>query len=206
MSPTAEQAVEQKSTELVVASTWVLAGGSLKTLARECALKAMGVLDCMGFEGHAVCGQYFYRSLALQHPEMCSGGLEAKSESTLYRFGGGTSTADKTGTIKPVWLGKQQTLRVDVVSGTLPLLLGREFGAEYALVADIRRGDVYTRRRGESTLVATNPPGGLLKLSLRGVVDQNLQRDFVEYVVCGASANTYELLGDIPCTVHLSNH
>ena len=79
-----------KCAKYVVASSWVLAGGSLKTAARACAKSYCGVLDALGFDGYAVAGDFWVKTLEVHH------GLQLKRMSTpdiVYRFGRGTEVA-----------------------------------------------------------------------------------------------------------------
>ena len=55
-------------------------------------MKGAAVLDALGFDGYAVCGQYYLQRLQDQYPEMTRGSSKRET-SELYRFGGGTALA-----------------------------------------------------------------------------------------------------------------
>ena len=96
------------------------------------AAQGTAVLDCLGFDGFAVCGSYYLHRLRDAHPELV-GEVEPRARSELYRFGGGTGLAGHCAIINLMWRGELVRVQVDVVSGVLPLLLGRKFGARRSL-------------------------------------------------------------------------
>ena len=177
---TAEQAVpdslaavaKREGGAYTVTSSWVLAGGSLKSATRFAAKHKAGVLDALGFDGYAVAGEFFFQSLWAFH------GIDAKRqekvEAKVYRFGGGTGVA-RYSRVFTVMVGKRSLeLHVDVLPGVLPLLLGREFGAAQKLLVEIASGDVW-REGGE--LLTRNLPTGLVYLSLDGCADVGANAD-----------------------------
>ena len=138
-----------------VATCWVLGGTSQKSLSREMATRGTAVLDCLGFDGFAVCGSYYLHRLRDAHPELV-GEVTPRARSELYRFGGGTGLAGHCAIINLMWRGERVQIQVDIVSGVLPLLLGRRFGARHQLVTDIGTGDVFTKVGNGLQLVARN--------------------------------------------------
>ena len=150
-----------------VTSSWVLTGGTLKTLTRSLAQCGEGVQDMLGFDGMAVCGQYFYHMLQTKYGKHMSD-FEQKDEKQLYRFGGGTAVAWRSFELQVMLGGAQTKISVDVVPGTLPLLLGRKFGDQFWLHVDIRRGvTAMEMSSGEFRVVA-------LQTSRTGVFRMNL--------------------------------
>ena len=158
--------------EKIICSSWVLQGGSLKTLARAMAQGGEAILDVCGFDGYGVAGMYYLRTLQLTHPELKIE-FSHNTDHKLFRFGGGTSRAIQTATFSLMWFGKAIRITVDVVSGTLPLLLGREFGSEMNLIVDVKHGDVFTMRKGNLDLVSRNTEDGLISMSLLGELFPN---------------------------------
>jgi len=65
-----------------------------------------------------------------------------------------------------MWRGKRTRFEVDVIPGVLPLLLGRQWGVEHKLVADIESGDVFAKVGNDYELVARNDKSGLVFVSL----------------------------------------
>ena len=126
-----------------MATAWVLGGTSQKSLSREMAVHGTAVLDSLGFDGFAVCGSYYLHRLRDAHPGLVSE-VMPRARSELYRFGGGTGLAGHCAIISLMWRGQVVRFEVDIVPGVLPLLLGRQFGAQFQLVCDIESGDVYT--------------------------------------------------------------
>ena len=85
-----------------VATCWVLGGTSQKSLSREMAANATAVLDCLGFDGFAVCGSYYLHRLRDAHPGLV-GEVKPRARSELYRFGGGTGLAGHCAIISLMW-------------------------------------------------------------------------------------------------------
>ena len=69
--------------------------------------------------------------------------MRCKSQGELYRFGGGTGVATTQVDIALTLGGEEVVETVDVLSGGLPLLLGREFGSARHLWCGICEGEVW---------------------------------------------------------------
>jgi len=160
---------EQAGMEWTVATSWVLAGGSMKTLARSAASAGEGVVDFCGFDGSAVAGLYYTQALALAHPEL-KVVIVDKEKPECYRFGGGTALARRQASAEMMWFGQKKFVKWDVVPGVLPLLLGREFGSKMRAMVDVAKGDVWAYQSGQHHLVAQSQAQGLMMMSLLGDV------------------------------------
>ena len=68
--------------------------------------------------------------------------VQCKRQSELYRFGGGTGVATTQVDIALTLGGDSVAETVDVITGSLPLLLGREFGSAHQLWCGICEGEV----------------------------------------------------------------
>jgi hypothetical protein len=142
----------------------------MKTTARQCASGCEAVVDVTGFDGFAVAGAYFTGALQLRYPEM-KVTLRKKSKPMIYRFGGGTALASQYASAQ-LMIGKEEiSMHWDVVPGSIPLLLGRDFGVQFKLLIDVESGEVWSKRSGEWQLIARNSRQGLLYLSLRGGIE-----------------------------------
>ena len=97
--------------------------------------------------------------------------MRCKSQGELYRFGGGTGVATTQVDIALTLGGEEVVETVDVLSGGLPLLLGREFGSARHLWCGICEGEVWQRAGADFRLVGRNQSKGLMLLSLIGEVE-----------------------------------
>ena len=174
----AEDPGARRPHECLVATSWVLHGSSLKGLARSLAHAAEGVIDFCGFDGHAVAGQYFTSSLALEHPELQVTVTVTEHAGGVYRFGGGTARANrKARAIMRVATASggtvERPLEWEVVPGTLPLLLGRSVGAELGAIVDVASGTLYGPSEGGRAqwhVISQSPAEGVMRMSLKGRV------------------------------------
>jgi len=160
--------VENEETAFTVTSSWVLsAGDSLRKLSRECGESGVAIVDATGFDGHAVASMYYMRQLL-----WCDDlPMVKKKEPRKYVFGGGVSFSKWCVRIEYQLASGTQYMWVDLVTGSLPLLLGREWGNGQDAWIGCREGVVLARSARGYQTVATNAARGLILISLCGEVD-----------------------------------
>ena len=136
----------------------------------QCGSQGRGIVDCTGFDGFAVCGTVWLRKFRERWPERC-GEVRRKRQSELYRFGGGTGLAGLEVDVHLTFGGLEVVETVDVITGSLPLLLGRLFGAAHRFWCGIEEGEVWQRRGADFVLLGRSSKRGLMFLSLTGEVE-----------------------------------
>ena len=47
-----------------------------------------------------------------------------------------------------MWNGSTEEVEIDVISGSLPLLFGRDFGKKYKLVYDLETDEIFSKEDG----------------------------------------------------------
>ena len=146
----------------------------MRSLALATAKAGNAIVDATGFDGWAVCGNFFLAQLKAHHPDSVRA-CSAPCVEQLYRFGGGTARALSCVEIAMCTPSKsavrKQWAQVDVVGGSLPMLIGRGLGSHLGLVIDVSPGTVLVKEADAWLVAAQNDPTGLIFLSLIGQVD-----------------------------------
>ena len=151
--------------ECHVASTWLLAGGSLRELAKVTVARGRAICD-PGCDGNAVCGlpwmeKFLAKLVALGKRDEIT---RETPSGMVYRFGGGSAVAIATWNVPVKVRGRWEKLEVDVVPGWLPLLMGLEAGGQFRLVLDLEDRAIHTKTSKGLKLLSQGRAGDTVKL------------------------------------------
>ena len=142
--------------------------------AKEHGKKLRAVVDCTGFDGFAVVGSKWLKAAKRGAHAHRIGEVRSKADPVQYVFGGGTAVAGSEVRMQISLAGVEYSVWADVVTGSLPCLLGREFGTSFKLWIGCQEGEVWSSSGKQGwSLVAKNGGDGLMLVGLDGSLEMS---------------------------------